>query len=130
MLQQENRLKKIRDFNLVIKNGRFVSGVFLSAKIVELNKIKELFPKKEEPDEFQKQLRIAFSIGLKISKSAVKRNAVKRKLREVVRLLLKDNKIRVGYFILITTKKEILEKNYSEIEKEINDIFKKAKILC
>lgn len=130
MLQQENRLKKIRDFNLVIKNGRFVSGVFLSAKIIELSKIKELFPKKKEPDEFQKQLRVAFSIGLKISKSAVKRNAVKRKLREVVRLLLKDNKIRVGYFILITTKKEILEKNYSEIEKEINDIFKKAKILC
>jgi len=130
MLQKENRLKKVRDFNLVIKHGRFVSGNFLSAKIVELDKVKEFFPKKEDEDEFIKQLRIGFSIGLKISKSAIKRNRIKRKLREVVRLMIKEKELKAGRYILITAKKEVLEKNYSEIEKEIQTILGKAKAVC
>ena len=97
MLPQEHRLKKVRDFNLILKNGIFIRGNFLDIKILDLKKVKN-FPKRENSEEFKTQLKIAFAVGLKISGSAVKRNRIKRQLREIVRLLLKDQKIKSGYY--------------------------------
>jgi len=130
MLNVINRLKKTRDLNLLMKHGTWIRGSFLAIKFVKLPDVEDFFPKKEDKTDFAKQLKIIFSVGLKISKLAVRRNGVKRKLREVVRLLIKDSKIKSGYYIMFTATKEILDKNYHEIEKEINIILKKAQILC
>jgi len=129
MLLQDNRLRKMRDFSLIIKHGQWINGRFLDIKYLELAKNQNFFPKKENPESFKKQLRIAFSVGLKISKSAVKRNRVRRQMSECFRLLVKDNKLSIGYYILIVPKKEVLEKEYAEISQEIESLLRRCAIL-
>ncbi|MFH1292299.1 MAG: ribonuclease P protein component [bacterium] len=128
MLKPENRLKKVRDFNLVIKHGRWVNADFLDLKYVELVKNKEFFPKKSDPTEFVQQLKVAFVVGVKISKSAVRRNRLKRQMREVVRLLIKDSALKQGCYLMILAKKSALDREYTEIEQEIQCLLRKARI--
>lgn len=129
MLNLANRLKKKRDFDLILKHGTWVNGRFLSVKALELDKIKDFYPKREDPKKFEKQLKIAIVVGLKVSKSAVKRNALKRKISEAVRLIMKDLGLKTGYYFMINAKPEALDKDYSEISQEINFLFKKFIIL-
>lgn len=129
MLQSDNRLKKVRDFNLLMKYGRWANGRLLDLKYLELAKNKDYFPPKEDPDKFVGQLKIAFTVGLKIDKRAVVRNRIRRQMREVVRLLLKDKRLKPGYYLLFVAKKEILGKEYTEISKEMNFLQQKAGIL-
>jgi len=129
MLQKENRLAKIRDFNLLMKHGQWVNGRFLDLKVLELAKIKDYFPKKEDPDKFIKQLKLAVSVGLKVDKRAVKRNRVKRQAGEVLRLLLKEERLKNGYYILVVARKAVLETDYAEIGEELKLLLTKAKVL-
>lgn len=131
MLNQANRLTKTRDFNLLLKYGRWVNGSVIDLRLLPLAKAGEFFPlpKKVDADNFKIQLRLATTVGLKISKSAVVRNRVKRRVREAVRLLIKDNKLRPGYYGMLVAKKGILDKEYAEISQEIKVLFEKANIL-
>lgn len=129
MLPTPNRLTKVRDFNLVIKHGRWISGPFVDLKFLELAKNQNYFPKKEDLDKFKKQLRLALVVGLKVSKSAVVRNRLKRQMREAVRLLLKDGRLKEGFYGMIVAKKGIETKEYAEISKEIELLFSRAKII-
>ena len=129
MLNQTNRLKKVRDFNLLMKYGHWVNGEFLDIKYLKLAKFVAYFPKKEDPETFKKQLRVAFSVGLKIDKRAVRRNRVKRQLSEAIRLLIKDGVVGEGYYLMLKPKKEILDKNYTEISEEVKVLLNKIGIL-
>ena len=123
------RLAKKRDFNLILKYGQWIGGSFLTIKWLKLANFKAYFPKKEDPDKFEKQLRIAFSVGLKIDKKAVARNRVKRQIREVVRLLIKDSRIKSGYYLMFVPKPAIKDKNYSEISQEAELLLRRAGVL-
>ena len=129
MLQENNRLKKVRDFNLLMKYGRWTNGRLLDLKYLELAKIMDYLPKKEDPEKFEKQLRIAFTVGLKINKKAVVRNRLRRQIREVVRLLVKENKLKNGYYLLFVARKDVLGEEYTEIEREVKNLLEKAKII-
>jgi ribonuclease P protein component len=129
MLQQDNRLRKLRDFNLVMKHGQWVNGHFLDIKVLELAKNQNFFPKKEDPESFKKQLKLAIAAGLKVHKSAVKRNRVRRQIREVLRLLIKENLLKTGFYVLVVAKKDILEKNYAEISAELKLLLSRGKVL-
>lgn len=129
MLQSVNRLKKVRDFNLLVKHGRWVNGNFLDVKYVNLNKIQGYFPKKEDKENFKKQLKLAIVVGVKVSKSAVKRNRLKRQLREAVRLLIKEGRLESGYYIMVSAKPVALAKDYAVISQEIKLLFEKIKVL-
>ncbi len=128
MLPEINRLKKIRDFNLLMKYGRWANGRLLDLKYLELAKIEDYFPKKEDPEKFKKQLKIAFTVGLKIDKRAVVRNRVRRQIREVVRLLIKENRLKIGFYLLFVAKKDILGKEYGEISSETAVLLKRSGI--
>lgn len=125
MLVDKYRLKKTRDFNLLMERGRWVSGAFFTIKYLELAKNKDYLPKKMTVDEFIGQLRLAFVVGVKVSKSAVARNRLKRQMREVVRLLIKDGRVKNGYYLMIVAKKEVVGKEYAEIENDITALFRK-----
>ena len=129
MLIKENRLAKTRDFNLVMEHGRWVNGHFLDMKVLDLAKNQDYFPKKEAVDKFKNQLRIAISVGLKVEKRAVKRNRVKRQFGEVLRLLIKNDLIKSGYYVLVVAKKDVLDKDYFEISQEIQLLLGRAKLL-
>lgn len=128
MLQAANRLAKTRDFNLLFKRGFWVKGNAVSLRILNLKENRLFFPKKENPNIFENQLKLAFSVGLRISKKAVERNKIKRQLREAARLLLRGDAVRSGYYIMVVPNPSIKQKNYAEISEEMKILFEKAGI--
>lgn len=124
MLPTKYRLTKMKDFEILMKEGRFVAGRFLNAKIWKIEP--EKYPRRKYTTD---DLRIGFAVGLGVSKKAVVRNRLKRQLREVVRLLLKDNKIKHGYHVLVMAKKEVVGKEYGEIGIEVKSMLQRSSLL-
>ncbi len=112
MLPVENRLKKKKDFENVFKNGYGCKQNFLYLKIVKNNL---------EPSRF------GFVIGLKFSKSAVKRNKIKRWLRELVRINIQD--IEKGLDCVVVVLPGFKAKDFQEAESLIGELFNKAGII-
>ncbi len=129
MLQNDNRLRKKRDFDLIVNHGQWIGGSFLTIKWLSLAKNQQFFPKKDDPESFKKQLKLAFSVGLKLDKRAVVRNRVRRQLREVVRLLIKAGRLQGGFFLMFVPKPSIKDKNYAEISQEVETLLRKIKAL-
>ncbi len=112
MLSKSNRLSK-KNFNIAFKKrGRFVKLSFLTFKITESS---------------QDVVRFGISCGTKISKKAVVRNKIKRRLSESLRLNL--NKIKKGYDILVMPSPEIVKKTYQEINQSILIFLKQSDLL-
>lgn len=129
MLQKENRLARVRDFNLLFNYGMWTNTTNLSLRFLCLEKNKNQIPKKENEENFVQQLLVGFTVGLKISKSAVKRNRLKRQMREVVRLLVKDKQIKKGFYLLFVAKAGAIGLSYEEIAKQIISLLKSVKCL-
>lgn len=71
-------------------------------------------------------LRVGFTVSKKIG-NAVIRNKVKRKIREICRLNLHNFK--EGYDIIFVAKSSITKKDYNDISKEMNKLFKISKVI-
>lgn len=124
MIPRQYRLKHMKDFEILFKEGRFVGDEFVTAKVWKI-----------DPDKYPRRnygiddLKIGFVVSVKVSKSAVKRNRIKRKMREAVRLLLKENKLKPGFMMAIMAKPNALGIEYAEIEKSVVDILRRAMVL-
>lgn len=114
----------MKDFEILFKEGKFYDAPLLSAKIWLINP--EKYPRRKYS---VNDLKIGFVVGLKVSKSAVKRNRIKRQMREVVRLLLKDGKLKTGFLVAFVAKKEMIGKEYGEIEKSVVEVLRKSGVL-
>ena len=124
MLPKLHRLRRLKDFDILYREGRFVPGRLIQAKVWRIEPAK--YPRRAyRPDD----LLIGFVVSTKVSKSAVKRNRVKRQMRDVVRLLLKDGKIKAGYMMALMAKPVIIGQEYGEIEVEVVGVLKRAKVL-
>jgi len=99
MLLRENRLISGRDFDAVYREGRFLSSGNLSLKARKNGLGKT---------------RIGFSIGLKFSPEAVKRNKARRWLREIARKQMEN--IQKSVDIVVMLKKEATFPTYQELE--------------
>ena len=73
-----------------------------------------------------KYLNISFVAQKKIG-NAVKRNKIKRRLKNMVRDICKKIKINLNYSYLIIAKKKILEDEFQIIKEELFNDFKKTK---
>lgn len=102
MLKKSFRLSKNKEFDQIFKGGHSFFGVFLGIKVIKNQK------------NFNK---FGVLVGLKVSKSAVKRNLVKRRIKAV--LLGEEKKMKKGYNIVLITKKEVGEEKFQEIKFEI-----------
>ncbi len=111
MLAKKYRLKKKKDFEKVIKKGKFFEENFLVLKKMKNN---------------LSWTRIGFVVSQKVSKKAVIRNKIKRRIREVIKVNL--NKIKSGYDIIFFTKKGIEEKSFSEIKNSVETLLKEARL--
>lgn len=69
----------------------------------------------------------AFIISSKQVKRAVDRNRIKRRARDIVAKMI--DKIKPGFCVLIYFKPQNADFKYSEMEQELTNLFKKAKIL-
>ena len=112
MLNKKNCLKKKKDFEKVIKRGEKVEKAFLVLKFLENSLIDVT--------------RIGFVVSQKISKKASSRNQIKRRLREII----KNNLINLkpGYDLIFFTKRGIKEKDFSEMEKIVKQVLKRANL--
>lgn len=106
-----HRLKKNEDFSLAFKKGKS----YADAKMV-------LYVRKKDPVE---PYRVGFSVGKKLGK-AVKRNRIKRVLREVVRLNAAH--IPNGVDLVIIARFGIIDKHFSEVEKSFIKLMKKSSL--
>lgn len=79
MLKKENRLKNPKAFAYIYNNG-----------ISTANKDFVLYITKKEKEE-NCPIRVGFVVSKKVHKRAVVRNKIKRRLREHIRLLIKEN---------------------------------------
>ncbi len=112
MLSKANRLTKEADFKLLAKKGRpFYSSLFT----IKLLKSKDT------------DSRFGVVISSKVSKKAVVRNKIKRRITEVIRLSMP--KIKSGFDVMILVKSIVAEKSYQEIKEDIEKLFKKAQLL-
>lgn len=112
MLPSKNRLKNKKEIDFVFRTGKMARDDFLCLKY-SLN---------------QKSVtRVAFSLGLGYSKSAVQRNRAKRIMREVVRLQM--NKIKSGFDLVFFLSKGFKkEMTLKETNSAIENIFKKINL--
>ncbi|HUS60037.1 MAG TPA: ribonuclease P protein component [Nevskiaceae bacterium] len=112
MLPKQHRLPLRKEFNRVKKQGQLFQGNLFSLLVAS---------------QASPEIRFAFIVSKKIHKKAVKRNKIRRILAESVQAFLLE--IKPGVDAVFLTKKVIIDKNFTEIKKEVKRIFKKASLL-
>ena len=112
-MQTTETLKKNYEFRRVLTRGKYYSGKHIEIFAMKNNKNKN---------------RIGIAIGVKIAK-AVKRNYVKRLIRENYRKI--EKQIKKGYDIVFLWKKKVKieEANFYQIKEDIIKIFNQMGIL-
>ena len=124
MLPKENRLTRDRDFEILFTDGRFAGANFLTAKSWTIEQAK--YPRRNY---LITDLKIGFLVSKKVDKRAVVRNRLTRQMREVVRLLLLDKKIRPGVMLAFVAKPEAKAVEYADLEKDILFLLKRFRLL-
>jgi len=109
MLPLNNRLKKTADIRNVFKQGRLFREGFLIFKTVknDLNKS-----------------RFGFIVSQKVSKQAVVRNKIKRRMRGAVIKKLKE--IKTGTDSLFIALPGLAKKDFSNTEQAVSSLLRKA----
>ena len=112
MIAKDIRISRKKDFDLILRSKlKFYS-----------NNLVLRFSKNE-----LSKSRFCVVVSKKISKKAVDRNKIRRRIYEIVRL--NYNKIKPNFDFMIFVSRGILKMKYQEIEQEILSLFKKAKVL-
>jgi len=104
-------LSKKKDFDLVFKTGRSCFDKFLGLKAA--------------PNEL-KQHRLGIIISSKVSKKAVERNLLKRRLKEIIKKELVE--ISVDYDLVLVALPGACEKTFAELKQSIEGLTGRLKI--
>ena len=106
-------LSKNKDFKSLLK-GKKISNKYLTIFFKNLS------------DKSNKNLNVSFVTQKKLG-NAVKRNKIKRRLRNIMNQMIKISKINLNYSYLLITKKEIINAKFSDIKETILKDYKKIK---
>ncbi len=109
MLPQVNRLKKEKDFDKVFKKGKSFKNSFLILRILQNN---------------LKESHFGFIVSKKVSKKAILRNKIKRRLRDIIRQNIKN--IKKGIDVVLIVLPGLEKNNFLETKEILNTLLKKA----
>jgi len=116
MLKKENRLNSYSAYQATYNNNKVVSDKLIVLYIGK-EKINKDYP-----------TRVGFVVSKKIHKRAIKRNRIKRLMREAFRQIFLKNSCNIvndyQSFILIA-RNEILNRKYFEVQNSINNLLNK-----
>ena len=112
MFKKQFRLTRDKEFDLVFK-----SGLSSYSKILVIKAITTALDNN----------RFGIMVGLKVSKKAVDRNRIKRKIREVLKQY--NEKILNSYDIVVIALPAIKTADYKEIESSISFSLKRLRLL-
>ncbi len=113
ILAKEVSLKKKKDFEQVFEKGKGFKDDFLFLKVFPNNLGKNRF---------------AIIVSRKISKKAIIRNKIKRRIRVIIKQKLSEIKKGID-LVLVVVSSELVKKDFKEVEKKINKLFQKANII-
>jgi ribonuclease P protein component len=112
MLPRKNSLKKEKDFKRVFQKGRSFKGPSLSLRIakngLDIN-------------------RIGLMVSRRISKKAVVRNKIRRRLSELIEARIPE--LKKGYDIILIAGPETEKKSFKELGAALDKIFQKAGLI-
>lgn len=111
MLSREYKLKKDNDFKKVFEKGKFYHSDFIKIRFLKND---------------LKVTRFGIVVSSKISKKAVSRNRIRRRLEEIIRIRL--DQIRSGFDIVVLFEPEVIGKNHKQIEQVFVNLIKEAKL--
>jgi len=105
------KIRKKKDFDFIFKNGKSCKDKLLVLKYIKNN---------------LKENRVAFIVSSKVSKSAVKRNKIRRRLYEMMR---KRNNQNISRHDLVFIALPGMEKvDFKETEEMVRNLFIKAHV--
>jgi len=110
-LAKHLRLSKKKDFKAVIERGRRAYGKLITLIVLENGLTNRRF---------------GIIISSKVSKKAVERNKIRRRIVEIIRVY--SNSLIEGFDAVILTKPDILGKKRKVLEEELLSLFKKLGI--
>ena len=113
MLPAKYRLKQEKDFSLLARSKKSAFSKALSMKMRE-----NALP----------HSRFGVVVGLKVHKKAVRRNLLKRRIREILRSHLEE--IKPGYDVMVLTQAKALEDEYAELETQLLSCLKKLQLIA
>jgi ribonuclease P protein component len=102
MLKQANRLLRKNDFDAVWKKGRSSYDKILGVKMIANNLTGNRF---------------GIMVGLKVSKLAVERNKIKRRIREIIQA--DENNLKKGFDVVITVLPAARGLNFEGLKKSL-----------
>jgi len=112
VLPFENRLKKNKEIKQVFDGGKRFQQGFLALKAIN-NSLQ--------------QSRFAFIASQRLSKKASTRNRVKRHLREIISLKIKE--IKTGKDIVVIASPGFIIKDFQESREDLEKLLLKAKLI-
>lgn len=112
MLARAHRLHGDAVFKALAQRGRPFFGRSLSFKVMP------------QGSDRSKPIRFGFVVSTKVSKKAVERNRLRRRLREITRKILP--KLKSGLDVLVITRPQAAQLSFAELEQEIHDLCVKS----
>ena len=106
-------INKRSTFVLISNKGKFIRGNTFNLQFLESNELKNI-------------ILVGFTATKKLG-NAVKRNRIKRKLRNITNEAVKKLSLKFDYSYLVIAKETILKNDYSDIKKTMFTEFNKIK---
>jgi ribonuclease P protein component len=118
-----HRLKHWRDFRTVYQQGNRHHGSYVILRTLSASETEI----QSEIQSHHLPTRIGISISTKVSKKAVQRNSIKRRIKGALRELLP--RIENGWQIVIVVKAQAIECKYADFLRELEQLLIKSKII-